>query len=175
MEGIKQDSLLYAIENEITKVKEEKVKLLSIDKNHPSLEKVNARANSLVLIKSELIRENKNNKEYHLTKEEEIILLNNMAEKRKQNVKDYSRNGRPESAEADYQEQLIIEEFLPKMPSEKEIKEFIANTIDSYAAEQGITQLSMKDMGKIKNLVNATYPTINGGIIKEILMAKING
>ena len=175
MEGIKQNSLLYAIENEITKVREEKVKLLSIDKNHPNLENVNARANSLVLIKSELIRENKNNKEYHLTKEEEIVLLNKMVEKRKQNVKDYSRNGRPELAEADYQEQLIIEEFLPKMPTEDEMKEFISNVIDSYAKEQGITQLSMKDMGKIKNLVNATYPTVNGGIIKDVLIFKING
>jgi uncharacterized protein YqeY len=96
-----------------------------------------------------------------------------MAEKRKQNVKDYSRNGRPELAEADYQEQLVIEEFLPKMPSEEEIKEFISKIIDEYVVNENITQLSMKDMGKIKPLVNATYPTVNGGIIKDVLMSKI--
>ena len=175
MENISNESLLFQIEEKIAEVREEKINLVNIDKEHPSLPKVNARLGSLVLIKSELIRENKNNNVYHLTKSEEIILLNQMVEKRKQNVKDYSNNGRPELAEADYQEQLVIEEFLPKMPTEEEIKEFISNTIDTYAVEQGVTALSMKDMGKIKALVNATYPTINGGVIKDVLMSKING
>ena len=173
MENVTPENLLYEIEGKLTQAKEEKIRLLSIDKNHQDLEALNARIGSLVLIKSELIRENKNNKEYHLSVDEEISLLNNMAEKRKQNVKDYSRNGRPELAEADYQEQLIIEEFLPKMPSDEEIKEFIGKVIDDYVVEQGITSLSMKDMGKIKPLVNATYPTVNGGVIKDVLMSKI--
>ena len=160
MENVTPENLLYEIEGKLTQAKEEKIRLLSIDKNHQDLEALNARIGSLVLIKSELIRENKNNKEYHLSVDEEISLLNNMAEKRKQNVKDYSRNGRPELAEADYQEQLIIEEFLRKV-------------IDDYVVEQGITSLSMKDMGKIKPLVNATYPTVNGGVIKDVLMSKI--
>ena len=173
MENITNETLLFEIENKLTEAKTEKVKLLASDRNHPNLEKLNARIGSLILIKSELIRENKNNFVYHLTKEEEISLLNNMAEKRKQNVKDYSRNGRPELAEADYQEQLVIEEFLPKMPSEEEIKEFISKIIDEYVVNENISQLSMKDMGKIKPLVNATYPTVNGGIIKDVLMSKI--
>lgn len=175
MKNITQDSLLYAIEEKIAEVREEKINLINIDKEHPSLPKVNARLGSLVLIKSELIRENKNNIEYHLTKDEEISLLTKMAEKRKENVKDYSANGRPELAEADYQEQLVIEEFLPKMPSEEELKAFVAKVIDEYVTENGITTLSMKDMGKIKPLVNAFYPTLNGSLIKDVLMSKING
>ena len=175
MVNIRNNSLLFAIENKITETRENKINLMNVDKNHPELAKVNARLGSLVLIKSELIRENKNNNEYHLSNDEEIVLLNQMAEKRKQNIKDYSNNGRQELAEAEHQELLVIEEFLPKMPTEEEMKEFISNTIDNYATEQGITVLSMKDMGKIKALVNATYPTVNGGIIKDVLMSKING
>jgi uncharacterized protein YqeY len=99
-----------------------------------------------------------------------------MAEKRKQNVKDYSDNGRPELAQAEHNELLVLQEFLPKMPSEEEIKEFISTKIDTYAAEQGSDYaLSMKDMGKIKPLVTATYPTVNGSVIKDVLMTKING
>lgn len=136
---------------------------------------MNERIGSLVLIKSELIRENKS-KVYHLTVDEEIDILNKMAEKRKDNIKDYSDNGRPELAQAEHNELLVLQEFLPKMPSEEEIKEFISTTIDKYAAEQGSDYaLSMKDMGKIKPLVTATYPTINGSVIKDILMTKING
>lgn len=174
MEKISDISLLSAIEKKITETRENKIQLLNIDKEHPELAKINARLSSLILIKSELIRKNKNNNEYHLSLNDEIALLNQMAEKRKQNIVDYSRNGREELAEAENQELSVIEEFLPKMPTDDEIKEFIGKIIDDYAIEQGITSLSMRDMGKIKVLVNDVYPTVNGGIIKDVLMSKIN-
>ena len=174
MKNISTESILYAIEGKITEAKKDKIRLLSIDKNHPNIPNVDARINSLVLIKSELIRENKNNKEYNMTKDDEAILLTKMVEKREDNVKKYSDNGRPELAEADYQELLIIKEFLPKMPTEEEIKEFISETIDNYiASKEDGYKLSMKDMGQIKPIVNKIYPTINGGLIKEILVSKI--
>ena len=174
MKNISTESILYAIEGKITEAKKDKIRLLSIDKNHPNIPNVDARINSLVLIKSELIRENKNNKEYNMTKDDEAILLTKMVETREDNVKKYSDNGRPELAEADYQELLIIKEFLPKMPTEEEIKEFISETIDNYiASKEDGYKLSMKDMGQIKPIVNKIYPTINGGLIKEILVSKI--
>ena len=174
MKNISTESILYAIEGKITEAKKDKIRLLSIDKNHPNIPNVDARINSLVLIKSELIRENKNNKEYNMTKDDEAILLTKMVEKREDNVKKYSDNGRPELAEADYQELLIIKEFLPKMPTEEAIKEFISETIDNYiASKEDGYKLSMKDMGQIKPIVNKIYPTINGGLIKEILLSKM--
>lgn len=137
---------------------------------------LDARLNSLKLIKSELIRKNQKDyecAEYKMTEEQEILFLNGMAEERKETVKKYANNGRPELAEAENQELLIIQEFLPKIPNEGEIKEFISKTIDEYAASQaeGYT-LSIKDMGKIKSLVNATYPTITGNVIKDVLTSK---
>ena len=137
---------------------------------------LDARLNSLKLIKSELIRENQKVyecAEYKMTEEQEILFLNGMAEERKETVKKYANNGRPELAEAENQELLIIQEFLPKMPTEEEIKEFISTTIDEYAASQAEGYaLSMRDMGKIKSLVNATYPTITGNVIKDVLTSK---
>lgn len=176
MENISKESILFNVEEKITNAKKEKINLINADKNHPNIQNMDEKINSLVLIKSELIRENKSNKEYHLTNAEEIILLNNMAEKRKQNIKDYANNGREELAEQEAKELSIINEFLPKMPSEDEIKDFIHDTIVKYLAtcEEGHT-LSMRDMGKVKALVNEKYPTVNGGIIKDVLMAKING
>lgn len=137
---------------------------------------LDARLNSLKLIKSELIKENQRVykcAEYKMTEGEEILFLNGMAEARKANIKDYSNHGRLELAEAEQQELLVIEEFLPKMPTEEEIKEFISTTIDEYAASQAEGYaLSMRDMGKIKSLVNATYPTITGNVIKDVLTTK---
>ena len=171
MENVTPETILYEIQERITKAKEEKIRLLAEKKETSEL---NATINSLVLIKSELIRENKNNKEYHLSVNDEIALLNNMAEKRKQNVKDYTDNGRLELAEADAKELAIIKEFLPKVPEGKELEEIINNMIDTYLSEQNEGyKLSMRDMGKIKSLVNATYPTVSGGIIKDILTSRM--
>ena len=102
-----------------------------------------------------------------------LLLLPACSKKKKENIKDYTNHGRLELAEAEQQELLIIQEFLPKMPTEDEIKEFISTTIDEYAASQAEGYvLSMKDMGKIKSLVNATYPTITGNVIKDVLTTK---
>lgn len=138
-----------------------------------------ARLNSLKLIKSELIKENQKvyeRAEYQMKEEEEILFLNGMAEARKENIEKYSKNGRQDLADAEQQELLILQEFLPKMPTEDEIKVFIAEKIDEHlAAQEEGYKLSMKDMGKIKGLVTAVYPTVNGKIIQQVLMGKING
>ena len=171
---ILEDVILSRIEEKIEEAKKEKIRILGMDKNHPALPSVDAKINSLVLIKSELLRENKNSKVYNLSKDDETILLNKMAEKRIQNVKDYTRVGRLELAEAEQNELEIINEFLPKMPSEEEIKQFISSKIDELlvSKEEGY-KLSMRDMGEVKRLVNAVYPTVNGGIIKDVLMSRI--
>lgn len=172
MENVTPETILYEIEERIAKAKEEKIKLVA---EHKEDENLNATIGSLVLIKSELIRENKNNKEYHLSVDDEIALLNNMAEKRKQNVKDYTRNGRLELAEADAKELALLKEFLPYVPEGEELKEFINNIISTYLSEQAEGyKPSMKDMGKIKALVNAKYPTVSGNDIKDVLMKRIN-
>ena len=164
MEEIRKETLLYEIECALEKVKEEKAKLIAADKNAEVPKAVNDRISSLVLIKSELIRENKkHHKDYELTKEEEIVELSRMAGAREQNVKDYKNNGRLDLAEADANELAII-------------KEFINNMIDTYLSEQAEGyKPSMRDMGKIKSLVNATYPSVSGNIIKDVLMGRING
>lgn len=171
---VNEERILSKVGEKIEETKKEKIRILGMDKNHPALPSVDAKINSLVLIKSELLRENKNSKVYNLSKDDETILLNKMAEKRIQNVKDYTRVGRLELAEAEQNELEIINEFLPKMPSEEEIKQFISSKIDELlvSKEEGY-KLSMRDMGEVKKLVNAVYPTVNGGIIKDVLMSRI--
>lgn len=177
MENVREETLMHEIELALEKAKGEKAKIIAADKEAEIPSSLNERIKSLVLIKSELIRENRKHfMNYELTREAEIEELNKMANAREQNVKDYTRNGRPELAEADANELAIIKEFLPYVPEGKELEEFINSMIDTYLSEQAEGYApSMKDMGKIKALVNATYPTVNGGIIKDVLMSRING
>lgn len=177
MENVREETLMHEIELALEKAKGEKAKIIAADKEAEIPSSLNERIKSLVLIKSELIRENRKHfMNYELTREAEIEELNKMANAREQNVKDYTRNGRLELAEADAKELAIIKEFLPYVPEGKELEEFINSMIDTYLSEQSEGYApSMKDMGKIKALVNATYPTVNGGIIKDVLMSRING
>lgn len=173
MNNVTNDTILYAIDEKIAKTKKEKVNLLSADKNNPQITKVDANINSLVLIKSELIKENKSN-EYHLSKDDEIHLLSKMAKIREENIETYKKQNRNDLVELESNELNILNEFLPKMPSKEELAEFISTKIDEYLASQGEGYtLSMRDMGKIKPIVTSVYSTIDGGMIKDVLMSKI--
>ena len=169
---------LTEVENRLKETMKAKVSAIgSGDKT--VLTKLDASILSLKLIKSELLKENQRvyeRSEYQMTEEQETLFLNGMAETRKENVKKYSDNGRKDLAEAEQLELDILTDFLPKMPTEEEIKVFIGEKIDEHlAAQEADYKLSMRDMGKIKSLVNATYPTVTGNLIKDVVLSRING
>ena len=174
MNNITKETILYAIEQKILNAKKEKVNLLSEKRDNQEIAKVDANINSFVLIKSELIKENKSN-EYHLSKEEELKLLSKMAKVREKNINTYKEQNRNDLLELETNELNILNEFLPKTPSHEELVEFISTKIDEYLASQGEGYtLSMRDMGKIKPIVTSVDSTIDGGMIKDVLMSKIN-
>jgi len=174
MKNITKETILYAIEQKILNAKNKKVNLLKEKRDNQEIAKVDANINSLVFIKSELIKENKS-KEYHLSKEEELKLLSKMAKVREDNIKTYKEQNRNDLLELETNELNILNEFLPKMPTKEELVEFISTKIDEYLASQGEGySLSMRDMGKIKPIVTSVYNTIDGGMIKDVLMSKIN-
>ena len=165
------------IENKLKETMKAKATAVAAKQMKSIIDGLSARLDSLKLIKSELIKENQKDyacAEYKMTEEQEILFLNGMAEARKENIKKYSDNGRKDLADAEQQELLVIQEFLPKMPTEDEIKTFIGEKIDEYLASQDAGyKLSMKDMGKMKPLVTATYPTVNGKVIQEVLVSRM--
>jgi hypothetical protein len=167
---------LTEIEERLKETMKAKATAVAAKQMKSIIDGLSARLDSLKLIKSELIKRNQKVyecAEYKMTEEQEILFLNGMAEARKDNVKKYSDNGRQDLADADQQELLVIQEFLPKIPTEEEIKVFIGEKIDEYLASQEAGyKLSMRDMGKIKPLVTATYPTVNGKLIQEVLVSK---
>ena len=78
-----------------------------------------------------------------LTKEEEIKVLKTLVKQRKESIELYEKGGRNELAEAEQKELEILNNYLPKMMDESDIK----NIVKSVIAEVGAT--SMADMGKI--------------------------
>ena len=91
-----------------------------------------------------------------------IDVLQKMVKQRRESIKLYEEGGRPERAEAEKAELVVIEEFLPAQMSEEETKA----AIESIKAETGAA--GMKDMGKVMGLLKER----NGA---QLDMGKVSG
>ena len=82
-------------------------------------------------------------KRQDLSKEEEVKILQTLVKQRKESIELYEKGGRNELAEAEQKELEIINNYLPKMMDESDIKIIVKTVIDEVGAT------SMADMGKI--------------------------
>jgi uncharacterized protein len=74
---------------------------------------------------------------------EVLAILGKMTKQRQESARTYEEGGRLDLAERELQEITVIEEFLPKQLSEKEVSEAILAAITSTSA------VSIRDMGKV--------------------------
>jgi uncharacterized protein YqeY len=74
---------------------------------------------------------------------EELDVIEREAKKRKEAILAYEKAGRADLAEKEKQELKILEEYLPEVLPETEIKEWIKKAIESTGA------LSQADLGKV--------------------------
>ena len=82
-------------------------------------------------------------KRQDLSKEEEVKILQTLVKQRKESIELYEKGGRNELAEAEQKELEIINNYLPKMMDESDIKSIVKTVIDEVGAT------SMADVGKI--------------------------
>ena len=82
-------------------------------------------------------------KRQDLSREEEVKILQTLVKQRKESIELYENGGRNELAEAEQKELEIINDYLPKMMDESDIKSIVKTVIDEVGAT------SMADMGKI--------------------------
>ena len=91
-----------------------------------------------------------------------VDVLQKMAKQRRESITLYEQGGRQELADVEKAELVVIEEFLPAMMSEDEVKAAIGGII----AETGAA--GMKDMGKVVGALKAKHGT-------QIDMGKASG
>ena len=173
MENVTENTILYKIDNKINEAKKVKLKLIKLNNVDDEIIKIDNRIGSLSLIKSELIKENKSNT-YHMSEQDEIKFLSKMAKVREDNIKEYCKAHREDLVKAEQDELDILNEFLPKMPSKEELSSFISEKINEYLlTKDGDYKLSMRDMKDIKQIVTSVYCTIDGSLIKDVLVSKM--
>jgi uncharacterized protein YqeY len=85
--------------------------------------------------------------------ENALIVITRAAKQRKDSIEQFEKGGRPELAESEKAELAVLEEYLPEMMSEEEIKKVVDAKIDAL----GISDKS--DMGK---LIGAVMSELKG-------------
>jgi len=99
-----------------------------------------------------------------LTEDSAIKAIQKEFKKRKETAEIYIQQNRPDLAEVETAQALIMEEYLPKQLSEDEIKAEVKKAI----AELGAT--SPADMGKVMGLANkAIAGRADGKLVSQIV------
>lgn len=84
-----------------------------------------------------------------LNDEQTVEVLMKAAKQRKESIDQFEQGGRSELADKEKKELKIIEEYLPEMISEEELRDIVRKKIDKMNAE------SMDDMGRVMGALTA--------------------
>jgi uncharacterized protein YqeY len=117
------------------------------------------------LIKAEFLRWVKDNPDKNFNEAVEAKILKKMHTQRMESAELYEKAGRNSLAENEKFEAGIIEQFLPKEPSEEEITKETTSIIENEFKGN----VTMKDMKRILSLVQIKYPGASGKIISNIV------
>ena len=102
-------------------------------------------------------------KKDYLNDEEYLSTVKKMVKQLKESIDAYSQAGRNELAEKEKSELSIMQAYLPKQFSEKEISELIKNTISDISAK------NISDLGRVMALVmKKGGGKVDGGIANRI-------
>jgi len=127
---------------------------INTDLKKAMLERDEVTRDTLRMIKSELLT---------LDNPDELAVLSRAVKARRDSIKSYVEGGRQDLADKEQAEIEVIERYLPKQPSENEVREAIAGIIE----ELGLS--SKKDLGKVMKEVKARYPgQVDGRLASSI-------
>ena len=87
-----------------------------------------------------------------LSEQDVLALLQKMVKSRQESLDIYTKAGRADLAQVESEEISIIQDYLPKQMSQKEI----VDAVESAISETGAT--SIKDMGKVVGVLKSKYP-----------------
>ena len=131
-------------------------------KNTVALESLRAIKSAILLAKTDV------GASEELSEVEELKLLQKLVKQRNDSASLYKSQGRNDLAEAELAQVRVIEQFLPKQLSEKEIE------IEVLAIVSSIGASGMKDMGKVmgvasQQLAGKADSKLVSAIVKKVL------
>ncbi len=99
-----------------------------------------------------------------LTDEEALVVINRAAKQRKDSIEQFEKGGRQDLVEKETAELKVIEEFLPQLMSEEEIRKFVL----AKKTEMGVS--GKEQMGKFMGAVmSGLKGKADGGLVKKVV------
>ena len=93
------------------------------------------------------LKDKKIEKRDDLSEVEELKVLQTLAKQRKESITMFRNGGRDDLVELESKELKIIEQYLPKMMTDEEIKKIVKNSIEETEAQ------SLADVGKVMPII----------------------
>lgn len=107
--------------------------------------------------------------ESQISDEQVIEVLMKAAKQRKESIDQFTQGGRDDLVEKEKEELAIIEEFLPKMMSEDEIRASVKEQITQLGAS------GMSDMGKVMGVMMGKLKgKADGSIVSRVVKEELS-
>ena len=117
------------------------------------------------------LRNKEIDKRSKLEDSETLAVLSTLIKQRKDSIEQFTKGNRPELAEKEAKEILIIEAYMPKFVSEADVVAKVKETI----AEMGAP--TMKDMGNVMKATMAKFAgaRVDGKLVSETVKKELAG
>ena len=88
-----------------------------------------------------------------VTDAQAVQVLTTLIKQRKDSIEQFTKGNRPELAEKEAAEIMVIEEYMPKAAGDEELRQLVTSTLAELRAQGA--QLGPKDMGTVMKAVQA--------------------
>jgi uncharacterized protein YqeY len=112
-----------------------------------------------------------------VTDPQALQILTTLIKQRKDSIEQFTKGNRPELAEKEAAEIVVIEEYMPQSAGEDDLRQLVASTVAEMRA-QGAT-LGPKDMGSVMKAAQAKIQAsglrADGKVVSEMVKAALAG
>jgi uncharacterized protein len=106
-----------------------------------------------------------------------VQVLTTLIKQRKDSIEQFTKGNRPELAEKEAAEIVVIEEYMPKAAGDEEVRQLVTSTVADLQAQGA--PLGPKDMGSVMKAVQAKIQAsglrADGRLVSEMVKAALAG
>ena len=123
------------------------------------------------LIKAEFLKAEKEKDFKGWNEAAEIKILMKMAAQRNDSIDQYNKAGRTDLAEVEKNELMYINKFIPKQPTDEEVKAYTQEIINDMKSKN--MEISMKNMKYVLGEIQKKFSMANGKLVSQVLKNNI--
>jgi uncharacterized protein YqeY len=110
-----------------------------------------------------------------VTDAQAVQVLTTLIKQRKDSIEQFTKGNRPELAEKEAAEIVVIEEYMPKAAGDEELRQLVTSTVADLRAQGA--PLGPKDMGSVMKAVQAKIQAnglrADGRLVSEMVKAAL--